>query len=318
MKQYSFYASNFNSFWNEHSDNDATIEYFVNSNKTRRINRLVLNKRPDDEDFGRRVARALASNAHITEIWLTAASSGDVAVRDVIQWVTSSRAGETPTATLACFTNLEKIIVDQFHRDWSLEDWDLIFPLLLTSTLLKELKIVSFREGQDVRVMSALAQYLGAATRASLRKFDFFTNDSLTEAAFVSLCDGVAGSQLCKLMLGEEVVNKANVEKASESLARAIAESSLEEITIMSSLVHSALLHTLPVQNLDFAISNICTVGSHTRMKINREWKPLLSANVPLALWPQILEKAHASSETSHGPAGILFYILREKPDLVR
>jgi hypothetical protein len=43
----------------------------------------------------------------------------------------------------------------------------------------------------------------------------------------------------------------------------------------------------------------------------------LLSANVPLALWPHILKKAHTAPETSHGPADILSFILREKPDLV-
>jgi hypothetical protein len=84
-------------------------------------------------------------------------------------------------------------------------------------------------------------------------------------------------------------------------------------------LLGLALLRTQPVQNLDFSFRNIvdkCDKFRRTRMKINREWKPLLRATIPLGLWPQILEKS--TRETSHGPTGILFFLLREKPDLVR
>jgi hypothetical protein len=128
----------------------------------------------------------------------------------------------------------------------------------------------------------------------------------------------VAGSQLRKLVVGLE--DGVFVESASESLARAIiAESSLEEVWIMSTQDWSALLHTpLPVRNLNFhTVSETRELGATTQMTVNRKWKPLLTANVLLALWLQILEKAHASPETSHGPAGILFHLLRERPDLV-
>lgn len=165
--------------------------------------------------------------------------------------------------------------------------------------------------------MSALAQYLGTATRISLRTFDLYTlDDDLSETAFVSLCDGVAGSQLRKFYWC--ALDETFLETATESLARMIAESSLEEVAISNrSLCRSAFSHTLPVRNFDISFSHIDMDGC-PGIKVNRKWKPLLTANVPLALWPKILEKAHVSSETSHGPAGILFYILREKPDLVR
>jgi hypothetical protein len=302
------------------SRNDEMIESFLNSIRTRRNVTLWLDEPPEDEEFGRRVAQALTSNAHITEIRLVPDPVRNAAVRDVIQWLSTPTAGEAPTATLARFTKIKKITVYGFDFDRSLEDWDLIFRLLLTSTSLQELIITSFRDVQGDHIMSALAQYLGAATRASLRNFGLYTIGSLSEAAFLSLCDGVAGSQLRKLTLGDEFLSYFNSETAAETLARAIAESSLDEVNITSScsLICSAILHTLPVRNLDFAISDIGIDGSHTRMKVNRLWKPLLvSATIPLALWPQILEKAHASPETSHGPVGILFHILREKPDLV-
>jgi hypothetical protein len=69
---------------------------------------------------------------------------------------------------------------------------------------------------------------------------------------------------------------------------------------------------------LDFALSRIANDDAR-HLRINRKWKPLLGADmIPLGLWPHILEKAHTSPDTSHGPVGILFYLLRENPDLVR
>jgi hypothetical protein len=302
------------------------IESFLNSIRTRRNVTLWLDEPPEDEELGRRVAQALTSNVHITGIGFAPDDDGDKPA-SVIQWVTTSAAGETVTATLARFTNLEKIIVAVFSHDWSLEDWDLIFRLLLTSTSLQRLEL-NLRD-HDGRVMSALSQYLGAATRSSLRTFEFdfgtfsplVPTTGLSGADFVSLCDGVTRSQLRTLLLGANISINTDLEMAAaESLARAIAESSLEEVTLLrrSLLFRWNLFHTQPVRNLDFAI-NIGTVDRDTRMIINRKWKPLLSGNaVPLALWPRILEKAHVLPETSHGPAGILFHLLREKPDLVR
>jgi hypothetical protein len=110
-----------------------------------------------------------------------------------------------------------------------------------------------------------------------------------------------------------------------------IVESSLEEIRIQKPIGRviswkerriwierfmAALQRTAPVQNLDFAFTQIEN-EYETLLRINRKWKPFVSENTPLALWPHILKKSHASPETSHGSAGILFYLLREKPYLV-
>jgi hypothetical protein len=256
----------FNCFWYE----NEMIESYVNSIRTRRIDRLVLNKPPDDEEFGRRVAQALASNAHIMEITISLGLSRHGAVQGVIQWLTTSTAGETPTATLATFTNLATMKVEAYGHDMSVDDWDLIFRLLLTSTSLQELRL--FLKSQDDRVMSALIQYLIAASRASLRTFGLDTTDSLSEADFASLCDGVAGSQLRKLILSGNLVNKGRVESGAESLAQAILESPLEDVVIQSSsLLCSALMHTQPVRNLDFTISDIDIDDEYTSININRK-----------------------------------------------
>lgn len=87
-------------------------------------------------------------------------------------------------------------------------------------------------------------------------------------------------------------------------------------LTWSDSLI-SALKLTAPVQNLDFAFTQIGDDTREAHLRINRKWKPLIvSANTLLALWPHILEKLHASPETSHGSVDILFYLLRQKPDL--
>jgi hypothetical protein len=122
---------------------------------------------------------------------------------------------------------------------------------------------------RDDRVVIALAQYLGAATRATLRDLEL-SQTCLSEAAFVSLFDSVSGSQLRRLILKGEVVDVTYLETAAESLARAIAESPLEEVTMTSgSFLRSALLRTQPVRNLDFSFRNIANENYSTRMKIN-------------------------------------------------
>jgi hypothetical protein len=109
---------------------------------------------------------------------------------------------------------------------------------------------------------------------------------------------------------------EAAVQALAECFARAIAESALEQVG-MTMQILVTLSCTSPVRNLDFTLSQ---VGNERNLlfKINRGWKPLLRTNVPLGLWPFILEKAHVSPATCiHGPEGILFQLLREKPDLI-
>jgi hypothetical protein len=310
-------SSALNSFWRDHSRDDEMIESLVDSLRTREINCLSLNDPPVDEEFGRRVAQALTSNADIKKIsFVPSLRSRGVTLRAVLQWLTvsTSTAGEMPEATLAHSLSLNKVVVE--GPDYGVEDWNLTFRLLLTSTSLQELELFTRSNWHGDRVMmSALSQYLGAATRVSLRTLELYT-DGLSETAFASLRDGVAGSELRRFDWYDH--NEEFLETDIESLARMIAESSLEEVAMPRFLCHAAFLHTLPVQNLDISFSNIKMDGWCPGMKVNRKWKPLLTANIPLGLWPKILEKAHASPETSHGPAGILFHILRAKPDLVR
>lgn len=119
------------------------------------------------------------------------------------------------------------------------------------------------------------------------------------ETFFTSLVETVAQSSLRTFSLFTDIF----VPTVAKCFATAIADSALEQVG-MNPALQLALLRTLPIGNLDFVLSQVgCQM-----FKINRRWKPLLSQNVPLGLWPLILEKAHSSI---HGPEGIIFYLLR-------
>lgn len=84
-------------------------------------------------------------------------------------------------------------------------------------------------------------------------------------------------------------------------------------------MVWNALLLTLPVQNFDLVFHRLEN-SSVAFLALNRNapWKPLLSRNVSLALWPLILAKANTwTKEHSHGPLDALFFLLREKNDVL-
>jgi hypothetical protein len=101
-----------------------------------------------------------------------------------------------------------------------------------------------------------------------------------------------------------------------ECLAQAIVASSLKKVTIRDTQIDaSALARTTPINNLDFTFSQDGNDTVH--LQIKQKWKLLLNANVPLGLWPRILAKAHTFPETSHGPQGILFLLLKDKADLI-
>jgi hypothetical protein len=294
-------VSRINTVWNEDNRHDEILEYI----EAVQVNTLRLDATPVDEEIGLRVA----SNPHITSIIVVnlfgphSATWGDMirclAIRE----------------TLIHMTGLVKI---SLHLDYgmSMQDCDTLFSLLLTSTSLRELHVACYKGCDDDVMsvtMSSLARFL---VDSSLVTFDICCcGVFLSQASFTSLCDGVAESTLHTLRVTFNVGEAINLEPAAESLARAISASSLEEITLRDTSFRLALRRTTCVRNLDFALSQIG--NDEDRMRINRKWKPLLNANTPLGLWHRILAKAHSLPETSHGPVGILFYLLREKPDLV-
>jgi hypothetical protein len=284
--------------------NVEEIAQFIRDSEN--IDEFYLNCPPVNEELGRHISDAIVQNSHIRTLYI---DNYYGAIWDLVAWIGSRN-------TLVNMTSLRFVTI-QDRRDMSALDSSMLFPLLLTITSLHSFEI-NFRcdNGCSDDVMSALSSYLGTA---ALTKFEFFST-RLLEAAFTALCNGVALSTLRQFSLYLTNYRKFNLETAAESIALMIVESSLEEVWMeeWSESFISALKLTAPVRNMDFAFTQIW-YGSYTiRLRINRKWKPLVfHANTPLALWPHILDKSHASPETSHASADIVYYVLRQKPNLV-
>lgn len=293
------YASHINRLENVNERVDEIVS-FLKSNDTLKLFRL--DEGPCREELGRGVSHAIVSNPHIKTISFSPHAYAQT--RDLIRWISAR-------GTLRRMSSLE--MIDMHGADgMSVQDWDLMFQLLSTCTSLKELHVYFTYKCEDA-VIHSTARYLGDS---SLTKFSLLGCISMSEASFHLLCNGVAESSLRMLTLGSDVIGVAHLETASECLACAIVKSSfLEEVHC--SIPQWALECTTPVKSMEFCFLKIDGSSHWTRFRINRTWTTLLSANMPESLWPRILERAHAFPETSHGPEGILYFLLREKPNLV-
>jgi hypothetical protein len=288
-------ASRLNRVDNAQGRVDEIVHFIESDTRYLTLQYLSLDEAPIEETLGHRVSQAIVSNNHFIVMQM----SSNVA----LPWIASR-------GTLVHMTNLysTRISVDS---DTSIQDWNALLSLLLTSASLSQLR-VSFKDRCDDALMGVFAQYLRAG---SIRFLRICIPSLLSETAFASFCEGVAQSSLHSLALIDN--EEADLEKFAECLGRAIAESSLEEVG-MDIKVRSALSSTIPVKDLDFVFSPTLHVVEYPTVKINRKWKHLLNANIPLGMWSHILERAHSSTESSHGPLGILFCLLRQRPDLVR
>lgn len=280
-----------------HNRVDEIVD-FISSSKG--FDSVMLSGAPAGE-LGRRISQAIFSNPRVTEL-----IADGMVMRDLIMWIDEGRG------TLEHMKGLATIIIHtRESSDTLVQDWDVLAGLLLTSTSLQTLRIV-FMERCSNAFMTPLSRYLGSSSLFNFKLSGI--GATISQAAFIFLCGGIAKSSLRKLSLECNIVGGSNLETSAESLSKAIAESSLEEVALWSSPLRLALLRTAPDQNLCFVLSLHCD-GS---VRVNRKWKPLLTnETIPLGLWPRILEKVHAAPRTSHGPAGIIFCLLREKPDLV-
>jgi hypothetical protein len=287
-------ASRLNRVDNVQGRVDEIVLFIESDTRYLTLQYLSLDEAPIEESIGHQFSQAIVSNTHFIVMHM---SSGVA-----LPWISSR-------GTLVHMTNLSSTRIS-IDSDTSIQDWNALLSLLLTSASLRELR-VSFKDGCDDALMAAFAQYVRAG---SIRFLRICVPSLLSETAFASFCESVAQSSLQTLAL---VDNKESaLETFSECLGRAIAKSSLEEVGL-DIKVRSALSSTTPVKDLDLVFSPTLHVYEYPTFKINRKWKHLLSANIPLGMWSHILTKANASTETSHGPLGILFCLLRQRPDLV-
>jgi hypothetical protein len=129
----------------------------------------------------------------------------------------------------------------------SLQNWNALFTLLNTSTSLHKLEILFGMDCVDA-FMTAFSRYLLGS--ASLLHLNVTVTDSslLPEATFISLCDIVSQSSLRKFSMNCDFAMQVNLEAVAERLARAIAESLLDEVEVENRM-RLALSSTPPARN---------------------------------------------------------------------
>lgn len=170
-----------------------------------------------------------------------------------------------------------------------------------------------------------------------MQKFKFGGTKKLSEESFVILCEGVAFSRVRRFDLCLDQFQGVGLETMVEWLALTIRVSSLEEVRMVGCLgekcgcigmVVSALRRTDPVQNMDFTFTQTGMDFTFTQtdrrgqriLEINRKLKPLVfGADISLGLWPYVIERLqYYDARASHDRTDLVFYALRQRPDLVR
>jgi hypothetical protein len=151
----------------------------------------------------------------------------------------------------------------------------------------------------------------------------------MSQTSLSTIFEGICDCRSFKGLAVHEpppIAGHANV--VAESLAWAISKSaSLKKYRSYCPLMHraflgkigSALLHTEAVKSFDLCFrerefANGLVLTCHR----TAPWKPLLSKDIPLALWPYILAKTNTwDKETSHQPLDALFFLVKEKCDVL-
>jgi hypothetical protein len=149
-------------------------------------------------------------------------------------------------------------------------DWDLIFPLLLTSSSLQNFVTFYKWNGCDDSIMSVFC----TTPWESLPLFllDCMMLPKLTKPAYYFPVQWCYLQLIAEVISGGTISGEANHEAVAEHLPLAIAKSSLEEVWVKSE-ISLALSCTTPVRSLDFAF--IETRYDLKHLKINQKWKPL-------------------------------------------
>lgn len=149
---------------------------------------------------------------------------------------------------------------------------------------------------------------------------------SLSEGSMKSICAGISESTSVEGISIEPPTTDDTSVVLAETLARTFSESScLKEVFSNShhrhfiDLIRSSLLQTEAVRKFDLCFLREEKAG---RIKLflgrNTPWKPILSKNVPLALWPLILGRTKdLAPDNSHRIEDVLYFLIKEKNDVL-
>lgn len=84
--------------------------------------------------------------------------------------------------------------------------------------------------------------------------------------------------------------------------------------------VQKALMNTDAAKNFELCFRSYGEGRTYRSYLLQRDapWKPLLSRDIPLALWPRILAKTNTwNRHVSHAPLDALFFLTKEKCDVL-
>lgn len=138
----------------------------------------------------------------------------------------------------------------------------------------------------------------------------------------------------------DTLIEQGDSERAAESLAHAIVKNETLSLLLLgdgqngaptADQIGKALLQTPAVKNFDlcYHVEATSYCADTFRMAILRNnspyrklaipWKPLLALDLPLSLWPLVLEKANLwkKQQASHSALDALFFLMKEKCDVL-
>ena len=187
--------------------------------------------------------------------------------------------------------------------------------------------------------VSAFCDFIRASTQ--LKRFylgdEIEDGEGLSEEMFDSLCQAVGEcpSPLFSVLALDYVVLKRQApERAAKSLANAIFKNKhlshlqLFRVNVSDGFFRQSLLRTPAVKNFDLSFqAGPSITGNSLILDIFRSdsphpdasipWKQVLPLDLPLNVWPLVLEEANKWNQTSHSSLDAVFLLLKEKSNVL-
>lgn len=154
----------------------------------------------------------------------------------------------------------------------------------------------------------------------------------LPRQVVTTICEGIAASTSLSCTDVFHSPAARDAEFVAESIVRAsIASTSVNAIRILlrdlscqsfAQQIRSYLLQSEAIRNFDLCFREVLNEnGNDVAFVLNRnaQWRQFLGVDdVPLNFWPVILAETNAwSREASHGPLDFLFFLMKEKKDVL-
>lgn len=275
---------------------------------------LNLDRNEDTEDYVNRVFGILILSGNFHDL-------------RILPSVTASHAEVMLRKAVTSMPELELVHIATSMTEREAES---ILSILSTRPTVRQIGIYLGICGDGIA--KPLKNYLAESSSCSLLTLDWTAGENgrppscISEQARHSICRGIAESTSLEGLLVSNPPGDDHATAIAESLSRAVAKSScMKEVgtysanRVFTELLRTALLRTEAVQNFDlcfnFIEDDLLVVLGLNR---NAPWKPILSENVPLALWPLVLSKTNVlNKKDSHSPMDVIYFLVKEKCDVL-